>query len=260
MEIDKKIVSEATVLAKDVYQDVAKPALSEVGKTAGGLTRVLLAPLNGIVWGFDKIIEKLDQEVSAKLSKVPRERYQTPPAFIAGPAVEALRYTAEVEDIRNLYNNLIANAMDSDTVANVHPSFVDIIKNINSDEANLLKAFIMDDSIAYIEIRRFNTPVVRSFSTIDKYHTHIVEDFNLKLQNQCKLHTYLDNLTRIGLISTTEGYSLDDDRYISLENCENVIKLKKEAEGEGARVDFRRSFFRLTSFGSDFIRMVVSDK
>lgn len=45
---------------KDIYDDVAHPALSEVGKAIQGVTRIALAPITGMVWGYEKISEYLD--------------------------------------------------------------------------------------------------------------------------------------------------------------------------------------------------------
>jgi hypothetical protein len=260
METKKMIINEATGLAKNVYEDVAQPVLSEVGKTAGGITRVLLSPLNGIVWGFDKIIEKIEEEVSIKLSKTPNDKKQTPPAFIAVPAIEALRYTAEIDDLRNLYNNLIANAMDADTVGSVHPSFVDILKNLTPDEAKLLGTFLERDSVPFVDVRSISNKLTRAFSTVEKYHSHVVEDYNLELTYVCKLPIYFDNLLRIGILSATDQYTLEDEHYIKLEQCKNVMKLKGEIESEGEIFETKRGFFALTNFGREFINVVIRNK
>ena len=44
-------------LLVDIYNDAAHPALSEVGKAIQGLTRIALAPITGMVWGYEKISE-----------------------------------------------------------------------------------------------------------------------------------------------------------------------------------------------------------
>ena len=48
---------------KDIYQDLAHPALSEVGQALQGATRVALAPITALVWGYDKIAGYLDTAV-----------------------------------------------------------------------------------------------------------------------------------------------------------------------------------------------------
>lgn len=260
MEAGNKIVGEVAGLAKNVYDDVAKPVLSEVGKTAGGLTRVLLSPLNGIVWGFDKIIGRLDEEVSIKLNKTPTDKQRTPPPFVAVPAIEALRYTAEIKELRNLYNNLIANAMDVDTVESVHPSFVDVIKNLTPDEAKLLTAFLDNDSIPFIDVRSVSDKVTRAFNTVEKYHSHVIEDYNLEIAYVCKLPIYFDNLIRIGILYAPDQYSLQDEKYTDLENCENIMALKSKIKSEGEIFESKRGFFALTNFGREFINVVIKDK
>ena len=50
-----------------------------------------------------------------KLKNVPEENIVTPPPSIAGPVFEALRFSGEDIDLRELYTNLLASAMDNST-------------------------------------------------------------------------------------------------------------------------------------------------
>ena len=45
---------------KEIYNDVAHPALSTIGQTLQGATRVALAPISAMIWGYDKIAGYLD--------------------------------------------------------------------------------------------------------------------------------------------------------------------------------------------------------
>lgn len=38
----------------EVYTDLAKPAISTIGQTLQGATRVALAPISALIWGYDK--------------------------------------------------------------------------------------------------------------------------------------------------------------------------------------------------------------
>ena len=45
---------------KDIYNDLAHPALSTVGQGLQGVTKLALAPISALVWGYDKIADYLD--------------------------------------------------------------------------------------------------------------------------------------------------------------------------------------------------------
>ncbi|OWF71984.1 hypothetical protein B4903_22605 [Yersinia frederiksenii] len=132
------------VKAVPVYQDVLQPAAQEVGtalQTVAKTIHIVLAPVSAMVWGYDKIKDFVSTKVAEKLKDVPPENLISPKANVAGPALEALRYIGHDESLSNLYANLLASSMNKDTANSTHPSFVDIIKQLTSDEAKLFKLF-----------------------------------------------------------------------------------------------------------------------
>ena len=143
----KDVIEATTGLVKaiPVYEDAVQPAAKQVGKALETVTKavnVALAPVSLLVWGYDKIQGFIDNSVAKKLENIPEERIQTPDPHVAGPALESLKYTGENESLREMFANLIANSMDSETAKKSHPAFVDIIKSMTSDEAKILKVFI----------------------------------------------------------------------------------------------------------------------
>jgi len=155
----KATIDAITGLAKavPVYQDAIQPAAQEIGKSLATITKtvnIALAPIKALVLGYEKIEEYLTQRVSEKLKDTPVEDIQTPPAYIAGPTVESLRFSGENEDIRELYASLLATSMNINTVNKAHPSFVDIIKNISTSEALILQQFVKTKIFPKIDIRK----------------------------------------------------------------------------------------------------------
>jgi len=85
---------------------------------------------------------KFFARVEKKLEQVPDERRQPPPATIAAPA--ALQYALlgeapEAAELREMFENLLASSMDSDTASSAHPAFVSMISQMSRDEARILK-------------------------------------------------------------------------------------------------------------------------
>jgi hypothetical protein len=77
--------------------------------------------------------------VEKRFKTRPIENMKTPDPIIAVPLMQALSYTAQNETLREMYLNLLANSMDKSQDRNVHPSFVGIIKQMDSLDAKLFK-------------------------------------------------------------------------------------------------------------------------
>lgn len=244
-----------------VYQDTLQPAAKQIGntlETASKLVNIALFPVRGLVWGYEKIENFVISSVSEKLKNVPEENIVTPPASIAGPAFEALRFSGEDVNLRELYTNLLASAMDSSTQHFVHPAYIEILKNICSDEALLLQVFTVNNSYPLIDLitvfpnNEGKKIIYKNFSDLDK---------KSNLKNESLLPTYIDNLNRLGLTEIPEDkYLTQENVYDALEKQELIELARKGIEAINGKLEIDRKLLRLTNFGKYFIDNVVKDK
>ncbi len=119
------------VNAVPIYEDALQPLAKEMGKafsTIGKTVNVAIAPLKGIIWGYEKFESFIANNLTSKLKNTSHENIITPPSYIAVPAFEALRYAGNNDILRELYANLLASSMDKETSSSAHPSFVEILK------------------------------------------------------------------------------------------------------------------------------------
>lgn len=140
----EKITDEVSKLAPEVYKDLAKPAIMEIGNVAGRSTKALLSPIRAMLWGWELIEKVVEEGVKKRLEKIPEEQRKTPAPEIAVPLLQALTYTAQNETLREMYLNLLANSMDKEKDKDVHPSFVEIIKQMNSLDAKVFDTLTND--------------------------------------------------------------------------------------------------------------------
>src|ERR1051325_8571524 len=129
------------VEAVPVYEDVVQPAAREIGKglqTVAKTIHIALAPVAGLVWGYETMRDYLGEALTKRLKGVPTERIITPQAMIAGPALDALKYAGPDPELRELYANLLARAMDERTAQEAHPAFVEILRQLTPDEARTI--------------------------------------------------------------------------------------------------------------------------
>lgn len=241
--------------AVPIYQDLAQPALQELGKglqTLSKTVHIALAPVSAMVWGYEKISGYLQTILEAKLENVPSENIIAPDISIAGPTIESMRFTGDKEELRDMFANLLASAMNSETADDAHPSFVEIIKQLNIDEAKILK---------YIKGTDFPTlNVIANHGS--STHTSVMENFSdISFKAGCekpeKIHSYLENLNRLGLIKLyTTGYFLDDIEYIDIENNSIILDAVQLAASVG-EPKIIRSHAHSTMFGTQFYNSCI---
>lgn len=260
----KATIDAATGLVKaiPVYQDVAQPAAQQIGKSLETVTKtvnIALAPIKALVWGYEQIEKFVTERVSEKLKNIAPEKITTPSPQIAGPAVEALRYTGHDENLRELFANLLATAMDSDTLHKAHPGYVEIIKNISSDEASLLKVFLEMDIYPIIHISKAQKENSKGHTLILANYSHLYKAIEVKRPDL--ISSYIDNLCRLGILESPQNVTLvAENTYEPLENDELWNSAKQKAEETGQKLIFDRGILRLTTYGKHFVENVVKDK
>jgi hypothetical protein len=248
--------------AVPIYPDLVQPAAQELGKslqTVAKTVNIALAPLKLVVWWYEKIEEFISTTVSEKLKNVPPENIVEPPLLIAWPTAEALRFAGHDDNLRDLYANLLATAMDKDTISKAHPWFVEILKNITSDEAILLRLFVKLKQYPLIDIQakfKDNTWYVIITSNYSNFSN--LENFSAPEL----IPTYINNLCRLWLLMIPSLTSISEpNTYEPLENNPILNELKENIKNLPEReIWFERKLVKATDFWNLFIQNVVVSK
>jgi len=259
----KDVIDAATELCKAVpiYQDAVQGIAKEGGKaltTLGKTINVALAPLSVLIWGYERIADWLQESLSKKMEKTPPEQITTPDPAVAGPVVESLRFKAGDPDLREMYSNLLATAMDSKLAHSAHPAFVEILKQISPDEARLLKVLAQDRPFPVINIVR-KEKSNNSSITIHRYLSLLGIEAGCRLPQQTPI--YLDNLCRLGIIDIPAyGSYVDKSIYANLERHPEV-KQACDTIGNSETHEFkiRQGMASVTSLGRQFIDSCVDN-
>jgi hypothetical protein len=250
------------VQAVPVYQDTLQPAAKQVGQSLEVVAKtvnIALAPIKVLVWGYEKIEEFITTRVTEKLKNVPEEKITTPPPQVAGPAVEALRYAGHDLNLRELYANLLASAMNKDTIHKAHPGFVEVIKNLSSDEAVLLKVFISNTQYPLLDIKA-TLKDGSGYNIMSSNYSHLSKLVSLARPDL--VPTYLNNLCRLGILEIPAMVHISTpNTYEALETDRGLEATKMLIEDVMQRnLEFDRKLVRPTVFGQQFIQNVVTDK
>jgi len=245
-----------------IYQDAVQPAAKELGKGLHLVTKAVnaaLVPLEGFVWGVEKVREFVHERVARKLENVPPDEIQPPKPHVGVPAIEALRYTGSEPQLADLYANLLATSMDQKTAYSAHPSFVDIIKNMSPDEARMMKFLSSRWHYPIINIKLVSS-ADRSYQVIHRHLTLL--GIEAECEHPALCPNYMDNLERLGLVSILPGVRFKDpSHYKSIEEHEEIKKIMESlGKIEGQRAEIEKLRLDVTDLGKQFIRVCVTDK
>lgn len=255
------IVRAVTEVAKAVpiYPDAIQPGAKQAGRaleTVGRAVNAALAPIRGLVWGVEQLEEFLANRVKGKLKNTPPDQIVTPKPNVVAPALDAVRFTNNDPDLQEAYANLIASAMTDRMRDRVFPSFVEILKQLTSDEAKMLRVIAKRAPVPIVHLRRE-----------DARHNGVTVARNLSLiateagcQYPYNVQSYLDNLDRLGIVDLFPemNFYTDENVYVALESDTTVLALKASIPcSPEETVLFRRSGLELTTLGNNFIEACV---
>jgi len=261
MNEEYSLMSEAVKQSKDVlgkaYDDLIHPTAQPVGNIISLLPRTInicLGKWQKWIINGEESIRLTAEAVREKAAKIPEEKLTEPEPYVAIPAIQQLSYCYDSEELREMYTNLLVASMNTDTKYQVHPSFVNIIKQLTPDEAKLLSY------LAKAPIQPLLS--VRHILNANGEYVELVRHFTCISEQMCEnpngIYSYLDNLQRLGIITIMENLAIkSDELYKPLEEHALIKGYLKTPVKENERIIIVRQKFMVTMFGKDFIRICM---
>lgn len=249
----------AKEVAKDVYADAGKPIAKPTGELLGLVPRAIKAALEPVEkWVLQREYNVAETKLllEKKLENVQPELIEAPEPFIAVPALQYISYCMDNEELRDMYANLLANSMNSVVKNGVHPSYVEIIKQLSPDEAKILKYLYSNSLVPIIGIRAYKQ-TGKSVLAVPLF-TDITEICGC--ENINGYEAYIDNLTRLGLVNIPDDESLSDKSlYDSLKTHPQIVSIKKRIDDnpQVSKTDFYEAHIALTAFGKSFCNICL---
>jgi len=123
---------------KEIYQDGLSEPVKETGKLVTDLIktfRLVLAPIQFTAAWQDRLSRFIDHSVR----QIPEDKRIAPPPQILGPVLEGIRYEPEGTPIDEMFSELLSRSMDMTRVDEAHPAYPQLIRQLSSDEAILLR-------------------------------------------------------------------------------------------------------------------------
>ncbi|TVO62618.1 DUF4393 domain-containing protein [Denitromonas ohlonensis] len=256
------LVAEVVKVAGDSPQ--VREAANNLGQTAVTLTQTInnvLVPLAAINFAFDKarayFSDKFRQDIAAKAEAIPAECIVEPKASIAGPTLQGLAFTHEEKNLKEMYLNLLATAMDGRSASVAHPAFVEIIKQMDSEDARLVRDTLQtSDSIPIVQIVK-TLDNAGGHSILARHFLNLLDTNTGEAVEDLGVPAMIDNWIRLGLVEVTyDKYLADPDSYSWVEKRPEFQRLVHESQAEGVRVEKKRGLLCRTDLGERFARAV----
>lgn len=264
-----KIGSSGSSVLGKAYDDLVHPAAAPIGKVAGFVPRTIYVWLRGwerwIING-EESVKRTIEIVGERADEIPEEHLVEPPTHVAVPAIQQLGYCYDSDSLREMYANLLLSSMDDRSAEYVHPSFVQILKEISPDEAKLLGTLVGKDSDEHVTIPLLDLRIVPTDQPVPYRWEEIVYGYNECGVGICEHPdqslVYLGNLERLGILKRCDTYTEDIKEKLKMFEMSEAICIAKEKHPleEGSKYDFQRWSYQVTDFGVNFIRTCVREE
>lgn len=247
----------ALEVAPKLYDDAIQPSAQEAGKTLSLIPRAINAafvPLRKWIAYKEYSMAETEKLLAEKLKNLEPEKIVPPEPYVAVPAIQAISYSMNNDILRNLYANLIAKSMNIDTKDTVHPSFVEIIKQLSPLDAKLFDILCKNSTNPIIDLERKdnnNSGTITLVNNITNINIATVESISVSI----------DNLERLKLISIPYGtYYTNDNLYTPFYEHEVYKKYKKIYEQSNSyELDITKKIISITDMGKSFHKICVSN-
>lgn len=252
---------------------VLKPGANQIGTLFGDLLAMATSKIH---FSAEKMrlqqahdLEEFKKSLSDKLNAKPEECLVEPRMQVVGPAVENAKYCMDEPKIREMFQNLLANAADERYQSKVHPSFSAIIAQMSPLDAENLSLFRKKE---VYPIARYKFNLSGGGEYVSFTHCFLVNS-KMKTADELELQVAsLSSLERQGLIEIIYGQLLlDKTVYEPFENTEIMqrsritLSIYQAMENENTPDDMRHTsvtqqngIVKLTPFGKEFTQVCFS--
>ena len=258
LEITKEVAGKVAI---EAYKDTLQPTLKETGEILALIPRAIkvkLLPLEKYILNEEYNLAETKKLLAEKLKNVAPEQIVTPEAYIGVPALQYISYCMDSDILRDMYANLLAKSMYEVTRNGVHPSFLEIIKQLSPDEAKILSGlkanhFFPVVTLSFQNSNREARDIIRNFSDIG-------EKANCEFPEHQSMLKYFDNMERLGLIRYVARTITDKNIYESLikhSKIESARNNRPSDMDDSFHPQIFRGHYSVTQFGGDFIKVCI---
>jgi len=257
------------IAGSKLFTDFASPAVKEAGELGRRLFKGVFAGAYHWADRREKKFQELQDDVLENLEGIdPSRIIAEAPTHVIAPAVMAWSYSMDNRELRAMYAKLLANSSIIDKQELIHPSFVEIIKQLHPSEASLFNLIYLKNAIPLIITRwadslenvkfqqsmihiSFTPRIIEIKVTVNPSHSGKIPIFSNP--DTMVNPAYIENLSRLSLISITYEERIEENNLY--EKILQLPEVKKDIES----CNFQNKHFisvkglaRITPLGNQF--------
>lgn len=197
-------------------------------------------------------LTEFKNSVAEKILSIKEENLQEPPLSVVGPAIDASRFYIEEEELREMFAKVIASSMDKSKSENVHHSFVEIIKQLSTEDAKNIQLFQYEDDLPIVQFKKLilndneqSYTLLKSNVFSGNYSDIISGDENT---------ASVTNLARLGLVDISYENFFTDKKYYNLFMNSTYYRTQGQLlDPELNKIEIKEGIIRTTPFGKAFV-------
>lgn len=238
----------------------AREAASNIGDAAITVTRALntiLLPLAAVNFAFERarryFSEDFQRDLLERTKYIPAENVIEPKASIAGPALQGIAFAQDEPNLKEMYLSLIATSMDNRMSKNTHPAFVEIIKQLEGDEARLLGQILAQTgSLSIVQVRVADIGA-QGYRQLENHLMDLRNSETMECIENDQQAAMIDNWIRLGLVEVSYGqFLVSEGSYSWVEERPEFQRVKSQHSSDKSVVSFQRGCIGRTALGAKF--------
>lgn len=251
-----KGIGKAIQTVPELYQDAFQPTVQETGKLVSRIPRAINAAFSGLdkwILNREYSIDETKKLLAQKLENVEPEKIVEPEPYVAIPAIQAISYSMNSEELRDLYANLLAKAMNTDTKESVHPAYIETIKQLSPEDAAYFKHIYPLETRPLIDVKLElpNSLTATIATNSNLFSLGYTKNFALSL----------DNLYRLGLVKIPDGIWYGDDsiyeQILFAVKSEYTLEKYNHLRPDATEISFTKKRIDITDYGTSFYTTCV---
>lgn len=236
------------------YVDAIRPAAREIGNGLASIMRMV----NKAIFLSEDAVEAINLVIrlsAEQLLLLPPDKIIKPDPRIAIPLLEDSRLTVNEPELRIMFANLLSASMNIECESKVHPCFVEIIRNISTDEAKIIGCMAALGRAPMIEFVRSTSG---DWGAVEEHHDELSTlPFDAGCHYPKRFPLYVHNIKRLGLLISSNGTQFckpgDYDALESMPILDEIRAVNPHLTKE----KFNKKMFVLTRLGIAFCNTVV---
>lgn len=261
----KALIEVSKEVAKELYNDTAKPTAKNIGGFLGALSgffnHVVVYPLKKLNARYEQKAIAFEREMEREYNNIPEVNRTESELHIVGPAMESLKYNIMNDDLAKMFASLLISDMDNRTQNLCSPAFVKIIEQLSPIDAKVYKYIVEEFRFGALPICSAKLCTLNDERQV--YHARLPLYFS---RNNMGIDAFvfssaISNLEHLGLIdftfvqffTDTKVYDsiVETDKYvieaISGFNSIGITDIRVVTERQGLiRInDFSKSFAKV---------------